>query len=493
MTSHVNDRPAARIAPTRIAPARGLSAKVLALTVIFVMLGEVLIFLPSIANFRIQWLKARVAQAEIAALAAEAAPNAIVDEALRTEILKGAGVTTVSLTRDNRKQLMLRADDHEMVAQTFDLRGNFRVDTLPEALTALFRSHDRLIGIVDDPPNMSGDLIEIALHEQPLVKAMRLYGLNILWLSLVLSAIVAAMIYAALNRLLVRPMQRLSENMTAFAADPENVARVIEPSARRDELGVAEHRLRGMQTELQHMLQQKTRLAALGLAVSKVSHDLRNMLTSAQLISDRLAEVRDPNVQRFAPKLIASLDRAIGFLNQTLKYGQAQEPLPQRQHLRLEPLVRDVLESFALASIQVLELKAEVNPSVTIDADREHIARVLTNLVRNAVQAFESDPARRAPFCIEVRGWREGSVTAIEVADNGPGIPESVRDKLFEAFQSAARSDGTGLGLAISAELIAAHAGAITVKSTGPHGTIFLITVPDRPLSMAQHRASPRN
>jgi signal transduction histidine kinase len=476
----------------RIPPARGLSAKVLALTVVFVMLGEVLIFLPSIANFRIQWLKARVAQAEIAALAAEAAPNAIVDEALRTEILKGAGVTNVSLTRGNRKQLILRDSDHEMVMETFDLRGSFRVDTLPEALAALLRSGDRLIGILDTPPSMSGDLIEVALHERPLIMAMRNYGLNILWLSLALSAIVAAMIYTALNRLLVRPMQRLSENMTAFAAAPENAARIIKPSSRQDELGVAERGLHGMQTELQHMLQQKSRLAALGLAVSKVSHDLRNMLTSAQLISDRLSEVRDPNVQRFAPKLIASLDRAISFLNRTLKFGQAQEPPPERQPFRLEPLVLEVLESFAPAGNQGIDLRAEVAPSVTIDADREHIARVLTNLVRNAVQVLESEHGRPTPSCVVLRAWREGSVTAIEVSDNGPGIPATIRGRLFEAFQSAAKADGAGLGLAISAELIAAHGGSIAVRSTGPEGTVFLVTVPDQPIRMSQHQALAR-
>lgn len=479
--------------PPHSRPARGLSAKVLTMTVIFVMLGEVLIFLPSIANFRIQWLKARVAQAEIAALAAEAAPNAIVDGALRTEILKGAGVTTVSLMRGNRKQLMLRADDNGMVEETFDLRGSFRVDTLPEALSALFRSGDRLIGIVDDPPNMSGDQIEIALHERPLVRAMRNYGLNILWLSLALSAIVAGMIYAALNRLLVRPMQRLSANMTSFAAEPEDAARIINPSDRLDELGIAERGLRDMQTELQHHLQEKNRLAALGLGVSKVSHDLRNMLTSAQLISDRLSEVRDPNVQRFAPKLIGSLDRAINFLNQTLKYGQAQEPPPERRSISLEHVVREVIESFALAGPANLEVRSLVTPGVTVDADREQLARILTNLVRNAVQALEAGHVPDIPPRIEVRGVREGSVTIIDVADNGPGIPEAVRERLFEAFQSAARPGGTGLGLAISAELVRAHAGTICVKSTGVDGTVFSLTIPDLPISMVQQRVQLRS
>jgi signal transduction histidine kinase len=210
------------------------------------------------------------------------------------------------------------------------------------------------------------------------------------------------------------------------------------------------------------------------------------------LISDRLSEVRDPNVQRFAPKLIGSLDRAINFLNQTLKYGQAQEPSPMRQMFPLEPVARDVLETFALAGLPRLELKLLIAPTVTVDADREHLTRILTNLVRNCVQAFDAAVDRKEAPRVEVRAWREGSVTVIEIADNGPGIPESVREKLFEAFQSAARPGGTGLGLAISAELIQAHAGTIAVKSTGPDGTVFLLTVPDQPLSMAEHKTHAR-
>ena len=480
--------------PKPVTPARGLSAKVLTLTVIFVMLGEVLIFLPSIANFRVQWLKARIAQAEIAALAAEAAPNAIVDEALRTEILKGAGVTAVSLKRGGRKHLLVRGgSERDMVEETYDLRQGPYFGTLPEAIASLFRTRNRLIGVIDIPPNMSGDMIEVALYEKGLSEAMRSYGLNILLLSLALSAIVAAMIYTALNRVLVRPMQRLSENMTAFAGDPENAGRVISPSARQDEIGAAERGLHDMQQQLQHHLQQKTRLAALGLAVSKVSHDLRNMLTSAQLISDRLSEVRDPNVQRFTPKLIVSLDRAIGFLNQTLKYGQAHELPPQRARFSLSALVNEVFESFLLSKQEGLELRNETPSSLIVDADREQLARVLTNLVRNCIQAFESAEDKPVSPRVDVRARREGSVIAIEVADNGPGIPETVRGRLFEAFQSAAKPGGTGLGLAIAMELVQAHAGTIAVGETGPDGTVFVITIPDQPLVMAEHRNKSQN
>jgi signal transduction histidine kinase len=342
----------------------------------------------------------------------------------------------------------------------------------------LFRTHDRMIGVIDKPPAMSGDVIEISLHEWPLRDAMVRYGLNILGLSIVLSLIVAGMIFAALNKVLVKPMQRLSANMIAFGDKPEDASRVINPSSRKDEIGIAELELQSMQTQLQGNLQQKNHLAALGLAVSKVSHDLRNMLTSAQLISDRLGEVRDPTVQRFAPKLISSLDRAILFLNQTITYGRAQELPPRRERLRVQEIVNEVFESAALLASSGVALNNSVSQAIEVDADREHLIRILTNLTRNAIQAL--DTRRIVGNEVRIDALRQGSVTVIMVADNGPGIPPIMRDHMFEAFQTAARAGGTGLGLAISAELTQAHGGSICVLETGEFGTVFEVTIPDR-------------
>ena len=466
---------------------RGLSAKVLWLTILFVMLGEVLIFLPSIANFRIQWLKARIAQAEIAALAVEAARDQQLDETLRNEILKGAGVVAVSLKRGDTRQLMIRNTEDAMVAETFDLRPGMYYNTIPTAIDALFRADDRVIGVIDKPPNMTGDLIEVALHEQPMTKAMRDYGVRILLLSIILSLTVAGFIYAALNRVLVKPMQRLSANMLHFGEKPEDASRVIAPSARKDELGTAERELHDMQTELQSLLHQKNRLAAVGLAVSKVSHDLRNMLTSAQIISDSLASVEDPRVQRFAPRLILSLDRAINFLNQTLKFGQAREQPPQRSKLDLHIMAREVLDNFTPLGASRISFNNAVPQSFTLEADREQLLRVLTNLVKNGVQALEAQTQENsaAPE-IKIEANRADWATRIRVCDTGPGIPETVRESLFEAFQSAAKPGGTGLGLAIAAELVEAHGGTIRVSETGPHGTTFEVFIPDQGASTRQ-------
>ena len=458
-------------------PLTGLSGKVLILTILFVMLGEVLIFLPSIANFRVQWLKTRIAQGEIAALATDATPDQVLDASLRHTLLKGAGVEAVAVMRDGKRSLMLSNDNAGNVEETFDLRaGQYYTSVIP-AFQVLLRGQDRLINVIDNPPAMTGSAIEIAVHEWPLRDAMLNFGLRILALSVFLSLIVAGLIFAALNRVMVKPVQRLSSNMMAFAQMPEDPLRVIQPSRRQDELGMAEQELQAMQKQLQSLLQQKTRLAALGLAVSKVSHDLRNMLTSAQLISDRLASVKDSRVQRFAPKLISSLDRAITFLNQTITYGRAQELPPRREVLKLASLVDEVFETLRLQAPQISFVDG-VPASLKVDADREQLVRILTNLARNATQAIETRPQTKDE--VRITAERKGKAVAICVRDTGPGIPPAIRAKLFEAFQTAARSGGTGLGLAISSELAQAHGGSIAVTSSSENGTTFELLVPDR-------------
>ena len=466
----------------------GLSGKVLLLTVIFVMVGEVLIFLPSIANFRIQWLKTRIAQAEIAALALEASPTEMVDANLNHALLKGAGVEAVAVMRDDKRSLVLKSENPAVAEETYDLRNGRTYSSIMPAFKVMFMAGDRLVNVIDYPPAMTGSSIEIAVHEWPLRDAMVSFSLQILGVSIVLALIVAVLIYNALNRVLVRPIQRLSANIMNFAEMPEDRARVITPTPRSDELGMAERELAAMQTQLQNLLQQRGHLAALGLAVSKVSHDLRNMLTSAQLISDRLGDVKDERVQRFAPKLIVSLNRAITFLNQTLIYGRAQELPPRREVFKLKPLVDEVFDSLQLGSARLI-LRESVPADLCVDADREQLSRVITNLVRNAVQAIESRPQDKDQ--VQISASRAGRVVAVVVKDSGPGIPPAMQGKLFEAFQTSARKGGTGLGLAISAELVQAHGGTIKVTDSTDQGTEIAFTLPDHSGSKISHLHSP--
>jgi signal transduction histidine kinase len=304
------------------------------------------------------------------------------------------------------------------------------------------------------------------------------FALNILGLSVVISLVTAALVYLALHRLLVGPMRRLTDSMVAFSEGPEIADRVIRPTGRQDEIGIAEQELSIMQSELATMLQQRSRLAALGLAVSKINHDLRNLLATAQLISDRLGAVKDPTVQRVTPRLIASLDRAIRLCADTLRYGQAREPAPERRQVALRPLVQGLAEDLGLAATGPIALTIDVPAALEADADPDQLYRVLSNLVVNAMQVLEAQ-AGDGGRAIRVAARRSGGRVEIDVSDNGPGVPEKARSHLFEAFQGSARAGGTGLGLAIVAELVRAHGGEVALVEGGA-GTTFRVSLPDR-------------
>ncbi|HBR26092.1 MAG TPA: sensor histidine kinase [Rhizobiales bacterium] len=440
------------------------------------MLAEVLVFVPSVSNFRRQWLMERMAAAQIAALAAEAAPGGQLPSTLRNELLEQAKVKAIAVKRADSRILIIEMDMAADIDASYDLRHASWLTLIADALMVYVAPDDRIIRVVGEPGFDEGEFIEVVMGEAPLKAAMIRYGLDILGLSILISIITAALVYLSLDALLVKPMTKLTWNIVRFSERPEDPSRIINPSSRRDEIGTAERELSSMQRELAETLSQKTRLAALGLAVSKISHDLRNMLSSAQLLSDRLITVKDPTVQRLVPKLIASLDRAIRLCARTLDFGQAQETAPRRQRFELAPLVTEVGDSLGLPRPKLIGWSVDIEEALEVDADRDQLFRVLSNLCRNAVQALESQDEAAGEIVVAAR--REGSVTVIEIADTGPGVPERARAHLFKAFQSVARKGGTGLGLAIAAELVQAHGGNLTLLDT-EGGAIFRVTIPD--------------
>ena len=471
-------------------PRVGLSGKLLLLTVLFVMLAEVLIYVPSVANFRLNWLNDRLAAAHTAALVLDAAPSGMVPESLANQILKSIGARAVAIKMGNERRMLAASHVPERIAQEVDMRNVTWWRAIMNAFdTLIFCQPKDVMRVVGPAPMAHGEFLEVVLDEGPLRNAMWSFSVNILLLSLVISGITAALVFLALNYLLVRPMRRITDNMVAFRADPENPARIIVESGRGDEIGTAEEELAAMQRELASMLHQQSRLASLGLAVSKINHDLRNLLASAQLFSDQLAHVPDPKVQRFAPKLMRTLERAIAFCQSTLSYGAAQEAAPERKTIEVEPLIEEVHEALGLGIDVPIRWIVSVERDLTVEADHDQLFRVLVNIARNAVQALEArgqrDPARDQ---IRITGRREGSVVVLEVSDTGPGVPEKARAHLFQAFQGSTRSGGTGLGLAIAAELVRAHGGEMSLVP-GTIGATFRITIPDRAVDLNSRRS----
>jgi signal transduction histidine kinase len=482
MASAIDEQPNRAPPRARLPRRLGLSGKLLLLTIPLVMIAEVLIYVPSIANFWMNRLNARLASANTAALVLDAAPSGMVPESLAHQILDSIGARAVAIKLGQQRRLLASANLPPAIDHDVDMRTLTAWSSIVTSFEMMLETGNQAIRIIGPAPG-GGQFIEVVVDEVPLRKAMYLFSRNLLLVSLAIAILTAALVYFALHFLFVRPMRRLTESLVSFHENPESSARIIVPSNRSDEIGVAERELSDMQRDLVSMLHQKSRLAALGLAVSKINHDLRNLLASSQLLSDQLASVPDPRVQRFAPKLMRSLERAIAFCQSTLSYGRAQEAAPDRRMILIEPVVVEVRESAGLAADTSITWISAIERGLTIDADPDQLFRVLLNLVRNAEQALEGQPATQ----IRITGRREGAVAIIEVSDTGPGIPPATRENLFKAFQTSGRPGGSGLGLAIAAELVGAHDGQIHLVE-GTIGATFRITIPDRPVELLSIR-----
>lgn len=488
------ERPAAPpspAAPLSVPLARGLSAKLLVLTVIFVMVAEVLIFVPSIAQFRMRWLEERLATAAAVSIVLLQKDDQASPPVLQKDVLMAIGAKAIAVRDEDGVSRLLAVS--EMPAEV-DAHINLEAVSLPNsvagALDTMLRGGKRMLRVYGTVGE-SDKVFELIMPDWRLRKAMFAYSWNVVLVSLLISIFTALLVYTAIDRIMIRPIREMTRSMLAFSRAPDQPGSVIQPEQRTDEIGVAEQELSGMQKTLQKMLAEQRHLADLGLAVSKINHDMRNMLSSAQLLSDRLRTIKDPAVQSLAPKLVRTLDRAVAYSSGVLAYGRTQEPTPARRRLMLAQLVEEVRDGIG-AEAAGIDFVNAVDPAFEVDADAEQLFRVLSNLCRNAVQAMAADAAGVIVRRLSVSAERSGSVSRILVADTGPGLPAKARENLFAAFRGSARSGGTGLGLAIAHELVRAHDGALELVESIGGRTVFSVTIPDQPVNFEQARGAIR-
>lgn len=458
----------------------GLSAKLLLVTVLFVMAAEVLIYLPSIANFRRNWLHDRIAAAQVAALVLEGAPEDGLPEGSENRLLMGVGARAIAARVGGARRLLsLDSMPPPEVSRSVDLRDLHWVNAIKEAVAVLVAPATMPIRVVGEAVG-GADFVEIVIDEAPLRRAMLKFSWSLLLISLLITGLTALAVYIALNALIIGPIRHLAANVMEFEAEPENPQRIITPSLRADEIGEAERALARMEATLAEELRTKKHLAELGLAVSKINHDLRNMLAAAQLMSDQLIETRDAKIRRFAPRLIATLGRAIEFCQATLAYGRAAEATPVIRDVGLRQLVAEQAEMLGLPGDGRLRFENNVPAELVAPCDPDQMARVLTNLMRNSVQALTQAGAEEGdrPLLTVAGGNVNGSV-ALRVIDNGPGVPERARANLFQAFRGSVTPGGTGLGLAVAAELVRLHGGTIELEPA-TSGAVFKVTLPLR-------------
>ncbi|MEM1276718.1 MAG: HAMP domain-containing sensor histidine kinase [Pseudomonadota bacterium] len=455
---------------------KGISGRLLILTVLVVMVVEVAIFVPSVAQFRKAYLEERIARAQIASLTLLASPDDMISEELEAELLNNAEVVNIVLQRDGVRQLILSGNTEKMVSRRFDLRDMSVPELIGDAVERMAMPPDgSLIHVMGFPPKGGGELIEVTLDPGPLRDAMYDYGMRIFRLSLIISLITAGGVFLLIRWMVVRPMLDVTENIVAFRENPQDPATTISPRARSGEIADAEKALAQMQEDVRRALKERARLASLGEAVAKISHDLRNLLSSQQLMVDRLEMSKDPVVGRVMPKMIGSLDRAINLCKRTLDFGKAEEQSPEIREVALRALVEEVAEGLGLSNGGPVSADIDVPEGHTVPADPEHLHRVLTNLMRNAGNAIE---ATGRPGSVCVATGQSETCEIISIRDTGPGLPKRALENLFQPFKGGVSKGGTGLGLAIAHELVGAHGGWLELVSTTTAGTEFAIHLP---------------
>jgi len=362
------------------------------------------------------------------------------------------------------------------VYETFDLRSTKTWNLIRDALNRLTDPEPRVIRVIGAPRLKGGSLIEVTLPTQDLRSAMINYGMRIFILSAVISAFTALLLFLAVRVVMVKPINRVIGHMKSYGLSPEDARQIIQPTAKISELREAEIALQKMQNQLTGALKQKRRLAQLGEAVSKLSHDLRNILSTVQLLSDRMESSEDPLVKSLAPKLIVSVSRAVTLTESTLSFGKVQEPSPKIRQIELYQIVEDVVinERMWVTNKKTI-ISNSVSKHMNISVDPDQLHRALSNLVRNAWQAIDLQKGRGK---INVTASEDADKWLIEVVDTGLGLPKEARAHLFEPFRGSVRKGGIGLGLSISQELIRGHGGEINLVWSNQNGTKFRINLP---------------
>ena len=461
-------------------PFSGLSVKLIATITLVILAVEVVIYLPSAGNYRQAWLNDRLRIGIVAARVLDAVPDTVDLSAMLTNnLLHSAGAIALVYRRNGQSQL-IELDEKPMPreAVTVDMRMTDYPTLIMGALDTLSHGGDRTLRIVGNSDG--GDVqseVEVIMDEAPLHSDLLSYSWNIALISLIIAVLTAGVLYLLVSRLLIDPIRRLTGNMVAYRMAPENAALIISPTKRKDEIGIVENELAAMETDIFSMLRQRRHLADLGLAVAKINHDLRNTLTSAQLLSDQVVALDDPKIQRLAPRLLHSIDKAVAFAESVLDYGRQSGTPPKPVPVDLRALVDESAIDAGAMRHPTIAYDNTVPDGISLKVDPEQLARVLVNLIKNAREALEAaadkvvDPRITASFSAGADG------NVIGIADNGPGLPPRARDNLFVAFEGSAKVGGTGLGLAIARELVAAHGGSLTYTPLEP-GTRFDIILP---------------
>lgn len=450
--------------------ANSLSFRLLLLTVFFVMVAEVLIYTPSISRYRLSYLQEKLAEGHLAALSVKATPDGMVTEMLARQLLDHVDAYSVVANDESNFMPMLRRAEVPEPDIAVDLRSTGVLTLILDAFETLAQTRNRIVRLHGQSPRDHEIFVTMLIDERPMYMEMLDFSWRILTLSVVISLFTAALVFLSLRWLMVLPMQRITSSMIAFRQRPEDPTSDLPVSDRRDEIGIAVRELADMKKGVRQALRQNMRLATLGTAVNKINHDLRNMLATATLVSDRFAESSDPFVRKAVPPFLRTIDRAVKLCSDTLNFTQESVPL-MTERVTLKALLDDIIPELKTSMAEGrLAIETDAPPNALISVDPDQIYRIFVNLASNASRAGASR--------FHIGFEHDGETLTILFEDDGPGIPEPIREKLFLPFQLSGNGGGSGLGLAIARDIARAHGGALFLAHTGSTGSGFRCELP---------------
>jgi signal transduction histidine kinase len=452
---------------------RRLSGKLLVMTILFVMIAEILLFIPSAVIFRQTWLQERADSAGLLTLAIEGVPDYQGGALLADKFMQDTSVTMVAQKREGRSQLVLGMPPIAEKIIVEDLRTRARLSNFLETCRAFFGNGEGYIRILSEPTVDDVEALEVLVPQSALKTALMDYCHNILLWSLAISLLTGLMIYGALSRMIVTPVQDLAKGLAVFRKDPRKRIGNSAPIRRSDEIGQLEREFVDMKEGVRMAFEQQERLATLGMAMAKINHDLRNVLTSAQLISDRLADDKEERVKTMGQRLVKAVDRGVKLCEATLSFSQSVEARPEPRDILLASLV-DETAGDTMAEEGKVKFVNNIDSQLSVFADADQTYRIFHNLFRNAVQAMHDS----SETTLVVDAKTDDDKVFIQITDTGPGLPKTALENMFKAFTSSARRGGTGLGLTISRELARANKGNLKLLKSDDKGTVFEVCLP---------------
>ncbi len=458
--------------PFHLGP-RTLSGRIFYLTVTIIFVVDILVMMPGLNRVWHNYLNNRIMQAEIAvALIAEQSSGNLESVQARNTLQQLSPTVAITLMGGSKDISILSTNQPMRLDRRIDLdrvtawRGAWQANREVLGIYAPFLPVTAAFPL--GPTNRIG----IIVREAPMVAHLREYVARTVTCSALVALVTGGLVYAALEQLLMRPMRIMTADIVSLRRDPE-YARLggLKWLSRKneDEISRAARELVTMQDELRTALWRNAQLAALGTAIAKISHDLRNILASALLVAERFQSSDDPAIKRASSSLISSMERAVELVAQTMDSTSGRPPLVHRSPVVLRELVDEVAD-FIRQGETGMAIENLIPADIVLPLDRNQIYRVLVNLLRNAAEAKVS----RVSLATE----DEHGVVQLVVADNGPGLPRKALAGLFRPFVGSGRNGGTGLGLAIARDLIRAHGGDLLLRKTGKEGTEFVLSLP---------------